>query len=210
MATLVSAAGNGVALVALPWVVLELTGSAADVGLVAAVAAVPLVLAGLVSGTIVDRFGRRRTAVVSDVLSGVSVAAIPVAADLGLLSLGLLAALAALGSVFDPAGVTARETMLPDAADAARLRRERVNGIHEAVFGVAFLSAPRSAGCSSRGSGPRRPSGRRRSRSQCRRSRRSSSGSRARRSPPGTGAARCGATVSKACSSSGTTECFGR
>ena len=106
----------------------------------------PLVLAGLVSGTIVDRFGRRRTAVVSDVLSGVSVAAIPVAGELGLLSLGLLVALAALGSVFDPAGVTARETMLPDAADAARLRRERVNGIHEAVFGVAFLVGPALGG----------------------------------------------------------------
>ena len=146
IATLVSAAGNGVALVALPWVVLELTGSAADVGLVAAVAALPLVLAGLVSGTIVDRFGRRRTAVASDVLSCVSVAAIPIAAELGLLSLGLLLALAALGAVFDPAGVTARETMLPDVAHAARLRRERVNGVHEAMWGVAFLVGPALGG----------------------------------------------------------------
>jgi len=146
IAALFSAAGNGVALVALPWVVLELTGSAADVGLVAAVAALPLVVAGLVAGTIVDRFGRRRTAVASDVLSGVSVAAIPIASELGVLSLGLLVGLAALGAVFDPAGVTARETMLPGAADAARLRRERVNGIHEAVFGVAFLVGPALGG----------------------------------------------------------------
>ena len=79
-ATLVSATGNGVALVALPWVVLDLTGSAADVGLVAAVSAVPLVLSAFVAGTIVDLFGRRRTAVVSDVLSGISIAAIPMAA----------------------------------------------------------------------------------------------------------------------------------
>ncbi len=146
IATLVSAAGNGVALVALPWVVLELTGSATDVGLVAAIAALPLVLSAFVSGTIVDRFGRRRTAVVSDVLSGLSVAAIPVAAALDVLSLGLLLGLAALGAVFDPAGVTARETMLPAAAAAARLRRERVNGVHEAVFGVAFLVGPALGG----------------------------------------------------------------
>ena len=141
-ATLVSAAGNGVALVALPWVVLELTGSATDVGLVAAIAALPLVLSAFIAGTIVDRFGRRRTAVASDVLSGLSVAAIPVAAMLDVLSLGLLLVLAALGAVFDPAGVTARETMLPAAADAAQLKRERVNGVHEAVFGVAFLVGP--------------------------------------------------------------------
>jgi MFS family permease len=145
-ATLVSAAGNGVALVALPWVVLDLTGSAADVGLVAAAAAVPLVLSAFVAGTIVDRFGRRRTAVVSDVLSGISIAAIPLAAAAGVLSLWLLVALAALGAVFDPAGVTAREAMLPAAAGSARLRRERVNGIHEAVFGVAFLVGPALGG----------------------------------------------------------------
>jgi MFS family permease len=145
-ATLVSAAGNGIALVALPWVVLELTGSAADVGLVAAAAAVPLVLSAFVAGTIVDRFGRRRTAVMSDVLSGVSVAAIPLAAAFGVLSLWLLVALAAIGAVFDPAGVTARETMLPGAAESARIRRERVNGLHEAVFGVAFLVGPALGG----------------------------------------------------------------
>ena len=145
-ATLVSAAGNGVALVALPWVVLDLTGSAADVGLVAAAAAVPLVLSAFVAGTIVDRFGRRRTAVVSDVLSGISIAAIPLAALADVLSLWLLVVLAAVGAVFDPAGVTARETMLPAAAQSARLRRERVNGIHEAVFGVAFLVGPALGG----------------------------------------------------------------
>jgi len=146
MATLVSAAGNGVALVALPWIVLDLTGSAADVGLVAAATAVPLVLSAFVAGTIVDRFGRRRTAVVSDVLSGITIAAIPLAALADVLSLWLLVALAAAGAAFDPAGVTARETMLPAAAQSARLRRERVNGIHEAVFGVAFLVGPALGG----------------------------------------------------------------
>lgn len=141
-ATLLSAAGNGVALVAIPWVVLELTGSATDVALVAAVASLPLVGSAFVAGTIVDRVGRRRTSVGSDLLSLVSVAAVPVAASLDVLSLGLLVALAALGAVFDPSGVTARETMLPEAADTAGMRRERANGIHEAVFGVAFLVGP--------------------------------------------------------------------
>jgi MFS family permease len=141
-ATLLSAAGNGVALVAFPWVVLELTGSAADAGLVAAVASLPLVLSAFASGTIVDRVGRRRTSVVSDVLSGVSVAAVPLAASADVLTLWLLVALAALGATFDPAGATAREAMLPEAAAAAGLRLERVNGIHEAVFNVAFLVGP--------------------------------------------------------------------
>lgn len=141
-ATLLAAAGNGVAMVAFPWVVLDLTGSATDAGLVAAVASLPLVLSAFASGTIVDRIGRRRTSIASDVLSMASVAMVPIAASTDVLSLWLLVALAAIGAVFDPAGATAREAMLPETADAAGLRREQVNGIHEAVFNVAFLVGP--------------------------------------------------------------------
>ncbi len=141
-ATLLSATGNGIAMVALPWLVLQRTGSAAGAGLVAAAAAVPLLVASFVSGAVVDLVGRRRTSVVSDVLSGVSVAAIPVVAMLGDLTLAWIVVLAALGALFDPAGATARATMLPEAGALAGLRLERVNGIHDAVFGVAYLAAP--------------------------------------------------------------------
>ncbi|MGC4764849.1 MFS transporter [Micromonospora sp. DT46] len=141
-ATLLSNTGNGVANVALPWLVLERTGSATAAGVVAAAAALPMLLSGLVSGTIVDLLGRRRTALVSDTLSAASVAAIPVVDALLGLNLGWIVALAVLGAVFDPAGLTARETLLPAAAQAARWRIERANGVHEAVWGLAFLIGP--------------------------------------------------------------------
>ncbi|MEW2377027.1 MFS transporter [Micromonospora sp. NPDC047812] len=141
-ATLLSNTGNGVANVALPWLVLERTGSPTAAGVVAAASALPLLLSGLVSGTIVDLLGRRRTALVSDTLSAVSVAAIPVVDALLGLNLGWIVALAVLGAVFDPAGLTARETLLPAAAQAAGWRIERANGVHEAVWGLAFLIGP--------------------------------------------------------------------
>ena len=141
-ATLVSGTGNGVATVALPWLVLERTGSATATGMVAAGTALPLLLSSLFSGTVVDLVGRRRTAVMSDALSCLAVAAIPlVDATVGL-SVGVLVALAALGSVFDPAGITARETLLPAAGLAAGWRLERANSVHEAVWGAAFLVGP--------------------------------------------------------------------
>jgi MFS family permease len=141
-ATLVSGTGNAAATVALPWLVLERTGSATAAGLVAAGTVLPLLVASLLSGTVVDLVGRRRTAVISDALSCLAVAAIPlVDATVGL-SVGVLVALAALGSVFDPAGITARETLLPAAASAAGWRLERANSVHEAVWGVAFLAGP--------------------------------------------------------------------
>ena len=75
-------------------------------------------------------------------LSAISVAAIPLVALTVGLTFGWVLVLAVLGAVFDPAGVTARETMLTGVSQATGLRLERVNGIHEAVWGVAFVIGP--------------------------------------------------------------------
>jgi len=141
-ATLLSGAGNGVAMVVLPWIALERTGRASSAGIVAAATALPLLVSSLLSGTIVDRLGRRRTAISADVLSAVSMAAIPLLDRAFGLELGWLVMLAVVGAVFDPAGVTARETMLPAAAGRAGWPLERVNGLHEAMWSLAFVLGP--------------------------------------------------------------------
>ena len=132
-ATLTSGMGNGISLVALPWLILELTGQATAAGIVATAMAVPLVVSSVFSGTVVDLLGRRATSMASDLASALTAAAISVLDLTGGLTVPSVAALAALGAVFDPAGVTARESMLPDAALRAGLRLERANGVHEAV-----------------------------------------------------------------------------
>lgn len=141
-ATALSGTANGIAMVAVPWLVLELTGSAATAGLLAGLTAIPLVVAALFSGSVVDLVGQRRTSIISDVFSLLAVAAIPLLAAADVLSFGVLLALAIAGAIFDPAGITAREAMLPGAAGAARMSLERANGIHEATWGVAFLIGP--------------------------------------------------------------------
>ena len=141
-ATALSGAANGVSMVAFPWLVLELTGSASSAAAIGAITLVPLLLTSLVSGTLVDILGRRRVSVASDLLSLVSVAAIPILSGLVGLSFALLAVLAVIGAFFDPAGITARESMLPEAARAAGLQLERANGMHEAIWGVAYLVGP--------------------------------------------------------------------
>jgi MFS family permease len=141
-ATLLSGAANGVTVVALPWLVLDLTGSATATGGLAAAMAVPTMIAALLAGTLVDKLGRRRVSIGSDVLSLVSVALIPILdATIGL-TYAIVVALAVAGAVFDPAGAGAREAMLPEAAEAAGLTLPRANGIHEAIWGGAFLLGP--------------------------------------------------------------------
>ncbi|MGW0435212.1 MFS transporter [Micromonospora sp. NPDC003197] len=155
-ATLLSGIGNGVATVALPWLVLERTGSPTAAGVVAAATALPLLVSSLFSGTVVDLVGRKRTSIFSDAFSALSVAAIPILDATVGLNITAIVALAVLGAVFDPAGLTARETLLPAAAQTAGWRIERANSIHEAVWGAAFLIGPGVGGVLIAAIGPER------------------------------------------------------
>ncbi|MFT3874489.1 MAG: MFS transporter [Nocardioides sp.] len=94
--TLLSGIGNGVALVVLPWLVLDLTGSAGIAGLVSAATLLPLLVSSVFAGTLVDIVGRKRTSVASDILSGLAVAAIPLVDVVGTLTLGWFGPLNAL------------------------------------------------------------------------------------------------------------------
>lgn len=145
-AVLFSGIGNGISAVAIPWLVLERTGQATAAGLVGAATAVPLLVSALFSGSIVDTFGRRRTSIVSDVFSALSVAAIPLVDRWFGLDMPLILALVVLGAVFDPAGGTAREAMLPEVGAAARWPLPRTNAVHEATWGVSYLIGPAVGG----------------------------------------------------------------
>ncbi|WP_147286083.1 MFS transporter [Streptomyces corynorhini] len=142
LAATASTSANGMVALALPWLVLERTGSPSDAGLVSAASTLPLLASALFAGTIVDLFGRRRTAVGSDLLSAVSVAAVPLVDAAFGFSLWWLAALAILGSVFDLSGITARKAMLPTAAARAGWRLEKANGVHESAKGFALMAGP--------------------------------------------------------------------
>ena len=140
-----AAAANGISMVAFPWLVLQRTGNATDASLVAAAATLPLLFATLVAGTAVDFLGRRRVAMLSDAMSAASVAAIPILVlthGIGTLSTGVLAGLAAAGSFFDPGGMTARQSMLPEAAGRAGWTLDHANSIYEAVFNLAYITGP--------------------------------------------------------------------
>lgn len=140
--TILSGTANGITMVAFPWLVLDITGDASAAAMIAAVSTLPLLVSMLFSGTIVDMVGRRSVSVISDLLSMISVVLVPVLALTAGLDLGLLLMVAILGAVFDPAGITARETMLPEVAAKAGLSLERTNGIHESAYGFAFLLGP--------------------------------------------------------------------
>ena len=59
----------------LPWLVLERTGDPAMAGTVAAASALPGAIAAFAGGHLIDKIGRRRMTVLSDIGSALAVAA---------------------------------------------------------------------------------------------------------------------------------------
>jgi MFS family permease len=137
-----SGVANAIVMIVIPWLVLERTGSAAYAGLVVAAASLPGIVVAPLVGFAIDRFGRRIVSIVSDILSALSVAAFPLVALVQDLSLPWILALAVIGATFDPAGYTARKSLLPDVATASRFPLDRLNGIHEGIFGVGWAIGP--------------------------------------------------------------------
>lgn len=129
-------------MIAIPWLVLDRTGSVAAAGLVGAISALPGILASPLAGWAVDHFGRRIVSIVSDALSAISVAAIPLVALATDLTLPWIIALAMLGAVFDPAGYTARKALIPDVAKASGMTLNRLNGWHEGIFSIGWVLGP--------------------------------------------------------------------
>ncbi len=144
-ATLTATAGTGISIVAFPWLALQHHDSAKDASIVAAAMTVPLVFSTLVAGTAVDFFGRRPVSLVSDSLSCSAVAAVPLTAwwfGSGAIDVAELAVLAFCAAAFDPAGTTARQSMLPEAASRAGWSLDRTNGVYEAVLNLAYIVGP--------------------------------------------------------------------
>jgi hypothetical protein len=109
---------------------------------------------------VVDRVNRRSVAIVSDLLSAGSIAALPLVDALWGLDLGWFLALAVIGAFGDMPGMTARETLLPrlveqDGTDGSRRASgtasgtwslERLIGLRESLAGVLMIVGPALGG----------------------------------------------------------------
>jgi MFS family permease len=137
-----SGLGNSIVMITIPWLILEETGSPAFAGLVAAISALPGLLISPIGGWLVDHLGRRSVSIGADLLSAVAVVAFPIAAFTSGLSSSTILIIALVGAIFDPAGYTARKTLLADVAKASEIELDRLNGIHEGFMGVSWIFGP--------------------------------------------------------------------
>lgn len=145
-ANAISMIGNNLTMMAVPWFVLETTGSAAKTGWVGFFTAFPAVVAAFFGGTVVDHLGHRRMSIFSDLASGVTVAMIPLLYTTAGLHFWQLLLLVFLSALFDAPGHTARQALLPDLAAIAGAPLERANAWQQTINRFATLVGPALAG----------------------------------------------------------------
>jgi MFS family permease len=142
LSNITSVISGSMVFIALPWLALEITGSAASAGALVALTSIPGIFFGPILGTLIDRIGRRVSGFISEVLTALTILLIPVVHSSIEISFALLVLLALGRAIVSPASSTARKSIIPDVAGPSGLSLERANSIHEAVFATGFAIGP--------------------------------------------------------------------
>ncbi|MGE3594401.1 MAG: MFS transporter [Dehalococcoidia bacterium] len=145
-ATSVSQVGNVLSFLAIPWFVLQVTGSPARAGITVATGALPVIAGGIFGGALVDRFGARRMSILADLASSAAVALVPLLYHTVGLAFWQLLVLVFLGALLDSPGITARRSIYPDLARDAGVSLERANALYQVILRTALLVGPPLAG----------------------------------------------------------------
>lgn len=142
-ANTISFVGDALMLIAIPWFVLQTTGSVAKTGIAAFFETLPTFISALLGSALVDRLGYKRMSIVSDMTSCLSVALIPLLYHLTGLAFWQLLVLIFLAGFFQAPGSTARSALLPDLAPLAKMSLERANAASDGIRRVSlFIGAP--------------------------------------------------------------------
>lgn len=137
---------EAIAMVAIPWFELELTGSYAQMGIVGFFTFMPRVVATFLGSQVVDRIGFRTSSITSDLLSGLSVCGIPILHATVNLSFTWLVVLVIIGAFFDGPGATAKDAMVPELASSAGIDLDRVNSFFQGARRLSLTIGPVIAG----------------------------------------------------------------
>ena len=126
----------------LPWIAIQLTGSATSAGLLITLTSIPGLLLSPIVGGFIDKYGRRRVAFISEVGSSLLNLGLAVIALVAGLDLGSLIVVAILKTIVGAGIMSARKSLVPDAAAAGGMTLERANSIHESVAAAGFATGP--------------------------------------------------------------------
>jgi MFS family permease len=145
-AYVVSVAGTSMSAIAIPWLVLTTTGSAAQTGVVVFAQLLPYVVTQLLAGPMVDRFGLRRSFVWGNAAAAVAIAAIPAGYAVDVLTLPVLIAVVVVVGLCRGVADCANGALVPTTAEVGGIAMERAAGLNAGANRAALLLGAPLAG----------------------------------------------------------------
>jgi len=145
VAALFASAGNSAVHIAIPWLVLEVTGSSANAGVVLGISGFSVIFSAPLIGGLIAVLGARPVSIWADIISAASVVLFPIVGTLFGLNLASLLVIAILGAIFDPAGATARKSLIQPVAERDGLSLLKFNGTYEAAANIGTVIGPTGA-----------------------------------------------------------------
>lgn len=145
LAALFASAGNSAVHIAIPWLVLETTGSSANAGIVLGISGFSVIFSAPLIGGLIAILGARPVSIWADIISAGSVVLFPIVGSLFGLNLASLLIIAIVGAIFDPAGATARKSLIQAVAERDGRSLIKFNGTYEAAATVGTVLGPTGA-----------------------------------------------------------------
>jgi MFS family permease len=140
----ISLLGDQFYMIALPWLVLQLTGDALAMGAILALGGIPRALFMLVGGAVTDRFTPRSVMLVSNLLRMVLVSILAGIVMAGAVELWMLFAFALLFGLADAFFFPAQSAIIPGLVEKGHL--ETANAIMQGTMRLSLFAGPALAG----------------------------------------------------------------
>lgn len=138
----VSILGNAITEIAIPWLILEISGSPLLVAAIMSAKILPLLFSIFFSAQLVDKYGAYRISLLSDLVNFFSVLLIPLFYTMDVLNFYLLAVLLIFSTILDSPGRLAKDVMLAKEIKQNKSEHELINGINSTVENICDLIGP--------------------------------------------------------------------
>ncbi|MCL5104799.1 MAG: MFS transporter [Armatimonadetes bacterium] len=142
----ISFTGSWMQSVAMGWLVLKLTGSAWHLGVVGAMATIPVLIFGLPAGTLADRLDKRKIVIVTQTLAMIQALVLAALNFSGLIQVWHVMVLAAFAGTVNAFDNPIRQSMIAELVDCDKDDLMNAIALSSAAFNGARIVGPALAG----------------------------------------------------------------
>jgi MFS family permease len=141
-ASFIGILGGSMVFMLLPWTAVNLAHSSLTAGIMISLSNIPGLVLSPLMGSAIDRFGRRRMAIIMQFIVIFSSLAFPLTALFGWMNVPALIILAMVRGLVGNAPMSARKALLPDVVAGSNISLEKANSLHESIAAGGFAIGP--------------------------------------------------------------------